>query len=169
MSQHQREPRKPVRIGVRLKDDAGWCDAQLLNVSSRGMMAIIAEPPRRGSYVEIRRGTYVMIGRVAWSGTDRIGISVRERIELDELLVPVAPGRKIKRSDHDCQVRVCERRKPTVEERTAASARVARAFDFAAIALLAVGLAVAVVGFASSTLAKPLTQVERALGDSTDR
>lgn len=167
MSQRQREPRKPVRIGVRLKDDAGWCDAQLLNVSSRGVLAMIAEPPRRGSYVEIRRGSYVMIGRVAWVGTDRIGVSVRERIVLDDLLQPVTPGRKIKRPDNDCQVRVYERRKPTVEERAAASARFARAFDFGAIALGTVALAVVASGLVAGVLAEPMAQVEQVLGTRT--
>lgn len=164
MSLRQREPRKPVRIGVRLKDDAGWCDAQLVNVSSRGVMALISEPPRRGSYVEIRRGSYVMIGRVAWSGADRIGVSVREKILLDDLLQPVTPGRKAKRPDADCQVRVCEPRKPTVDERAAASARFARAFDFGAIALAAIALAVVASGLVASAFADPVSEVERVLG-----
>jgi len=164
MPQHTREPRKPVRIGVRLKDDAGWSDAQILNISSRGVMALCQDPPGRGSYVEIRRGTYVMIGRVAWTATDRIGVHVRERISVEDLLLPVSPGRKIARTANDVQMRVCERRKPSVQERAEASGRFARAFDFAAIAILAVGLAVLAAGTASRVFAEPMAKVETALG-----
>lgn len=163
MSQRAREPRKPVRIGVRMKDDAGWCDAQILNVSSRGVMALCQDPPRRGSYVEIRRGTYVMVGRVAWTGSDRIGVHVREKIALDELLCPVTPGRKTPRTPDNVQLRVYERHKPSSEERASASRRFSRAFDFAAIGLVAAGLAAAASGMASNALAGPLTEVATAL------
>jgi hypothetical protein len=163
MPQRNREPRRTVRIGVRLKDDAGWSDAQILNVSSRGIMALCQDPPRRGSYVEIRRGTYMMIGRVAWTGTDRIGVHVRERIVIEDLLLPVTPGRKAPRPVGEVQMRVCERRKPSMEERAAASVRFARAFDFAAIAIVAVGLAVLASGMAAQAFGSPMAQVETAL------
>jgi len=164
MPQRTREPRKPVRIGVRLKDDAGWSDAQILNISSRGVMALCQDPPSRGSYVEIRRGAYVMIGRVAWTATDRIGVRVREQISVEDLLMPVSPGRKVARPANDVQMRVCERRKPSVEERAAASGRFARAFDFAAIGILAAGLAAVASGMAAGAFAEPMAEVELALG-----
>jgi hypothetical protein len=166
MSQHTREPRKPVQIGVRLKDDAGWSDAQILNVSSRGVMALCQDPPRRGSYVEIRRGTYVMVGRVAWTGADRIGVHVRERIVVEDLLLPVSPGRKTSRPPSDVQMRVCKRRKPSPDERAAASLRFARAFDFTAIAVIAIGLAVVASGVASHAFAGPMADLELALKGS---
>lgn len=163
MPQRNREPRKSVRIGVRLKDDAGWSDAHILNVSSRGVMAQCQDPPPRGSYIEIRRGTYMMIGRVAWSGTDRIGIRVREQIDLEDLLLPVTPGRKAPRRANEVQMRVCERRKPSVEERAATSARFARVFDFAALAIIVVGLAIFASGMAARAFGSPMAEVEMAL------
>lgn len=163
MSQRTREPRKPVRIGVRLKDDAGWSDAHILNVSSRGVMALCQDPPRRGSYVEIRRGTYVMVGRVAWTGTDRIGIHVRERIAVEELLRPVTPGRKAPRAANDVQMRVCERREPSADERAEASRRFARAFDFAAVVIVVAGLAMFASGFVARAFSEPLADVAMAL------
>jgi hypothetical protein len=167
MPQCSREPRKTVRIGVRLKDDAGWSDAQILNVSSRGVMALCQDPPRRGSYVEVRRGTYIMIGRVAWTGTDRIGVHVRERIDIENLRLPVTPGRKAPRPVGEMQMRVCEPRKPSVDERATASARFARAFDFAAIAIIAVGLAVLASGTGAEAFGSSMAQVERALIGNT--
>lgn len=163
MPQRNREPRKTVRIGVRLKDDAGWSDAQILNVSSRGVMAQCQDPPRRGSYVEIRRGTCMMIGRVAWTGADRIGVHVRERIDIDDLLQPVTPGRKAPRPAGEVQMRVCENRRPSAEERAAASARFGRAFDFAAIAILVVGLAIFASAMATQAFGSPMAKVETAL------
>ena len=163
MPQRQREPRKPVRVPVRLKDDAGWSDAQILNVSDRGLMAMCAEPPPRGSFVEIRRGGYVMVGHVAWTADDRFGARVRERIVLDDLLRPVTPGRTAPRPGAECEVRVRTPRKPTVQERAAASARFARAFDFAAVAIVASGMAVLATSLVTNVFSEPLVEVERAL------
>jgi hypothetical protein len=163
MLHRQREPRKPVRIGVRLKDDAGWCDAQIVNVLERGLMAVCDAPPPRGSYVEIRRGGYVMIGHVAWAAPDRFGARIRDRIVIEDLLQPVEPGRKAPRLDAECQVRVRTPRKPTVEERAAASARFARVFDFAAVAIAASVMAVVATSLVTSVFAEPLIEVERAL------
>jgi hypothetical protein len=50
-----------------------------------------------------------------------------------------------------------------VEERAAASHRFARAFDFAAIAIVAVGLAVFASGMASRAFGEPMAQVEHVL------
>jgi hypothetical protein len=163
MSQRQREPRKPVRVPVRLKDDAGWCDAQIVNVSERGLMAMCAEPPPRGSYVEIRRGGYVMVGHVAWTADDRFGARVRERIVLDDLLRPVVPGRTSQRPGAECEVRVRTPRAPTLEERAAASARFARAFDFAAVAIAASVMAVLATTVVTAVFSEPLVKVERVL------
>lgn len=164
MPQRKREPRKSVQIGVRLKDDAGWSDAQILNVSSRGVMALCTDPPVRGSYVEIRRGTYLMIGRVAWTGTDRIGVHVRERIAIEDLLEPVTPGRRAPRpAATSVQMRLHQPRKPSTEERTAASHRFARAFNFVAIGIVAGGMAIFASDVASDALAEPLSHVANAL------
>jgi len=167
MPQRNREPRKEVRIGVRLKDDAGWSDAQILNVSSRGVMAMCAEPPPRGSYVEIRRGSCVMIGRVAWTGSDRIGVHVRERIAVEDLLQPATPGRKALRAANDIQMRLYEPRKPSLDERAASSGRFARAFDFAAIGIVAVGLAAFASSMVSQAFVEPLARVAVVLEDAT--
>ena len=96
-------------------------------------------------------------------GHDRIGVHVRERIDIDDLLLPVTPGRKAPRPANEVQMRVCERRKPSVEERAATSARFARAFDFAALAIVALGLAVLASGMAVQAFGSPMAQVETAL------
>lgn len=81
-----REPRKTTFIQARVLTDAGWCDAIIRNLSSRGAiieMAGGAQP--RGSYVELRRSTSVLIGRVIWTAANRCGISTRERIDVAAL------------------------------------------------------------------------------------
>jgi hypothetical protein len=104
---------------------------------------------------------------VAWTGADRIGIHVRERIEIEDLLRPVTPGRKTPRAANEVQMRVYERRRPPADERAAASNRFARAFDFVAIAVVAVALAVFASGVASQAFGGPMAEVAMALEGGT--
>ncbi|BBC72687.1 conserved hypothetical protein [Altererythrobacter sp. B11] len=160
-----REPRKPVRIPARLKTDLGWGDADIRNVSSRGIMAVCDKPPPRGSYVELRRGSYVVIGRVAWSALDRFGLQAQDRIELDDLMKPPASGNKRtgdrRRNSRGREARAVYR--PSTKERQEASIRFGRAFQFIAIAgvagMAAVGVAYAVAG----VLSQPMEAVSHAL------
>jgi len=110
----------------------------------------------------------MMIGRVAWTGTDRIGVHVRDRIAIEDLLQPVTPGRKTPRSTAKVQMRLYEQHKPTVAERADASNRFARAFNFIAIAIVAAGLAAMASGVASQALAEPLAQVGLVLDGKTN-
>lgn len=81
-----REPRKTTFIQARVLTDAGWCDAIIRNLSSRGAMIEMAGgAPPRGTYVELRRATSVLIGRVIWAAANRCGISTRERIDVAAL------------------------------------------------------------------------------------
>ena len=80
-----REHRQPVLIGARLRAQGLWGDAQIRNVSSRGMLIHMRVPPPRGAYVEIARGRVRLAGRVAWSESARCGIQLREKVEIGRL------------------------------------------------------------------------------------
>jgi len=70
------------------------CQAMLLNASSRGVLAAVANPPVRGTRVRLRVGEMVMAGQVRWNGTDCCGIALRDPISVADLIeghaVPVA-------------------------------------------------------------------------------
>lgn len=164
MSCHQsREQRTPVRIPARLKSDAGWGDAQICNVSSRGLMAEHTPPPPLGSYVEICRGSFSVVGRVRWIATDRFGVQAVEDIDLAELTDargrPASTLKERRRRPRTVELA----RAPSIAEQAATARRIGKAFEFvilvAAIALGSVTLA----GAVASTLAAPLDQVQSAL------
>jgi len=83
----QREPRQRVILPVRLRLDNKWVDAQIRNVSSKGLMLVMRNPPPKGSFIEIRRGTDItIIGQVRWCASDRCGILSQDKIPVAYLM-----------------------------------------------------------------------------------
>lgn len=83
----QREPRQRVILPVRLRLDNQWIDAQIRNVSSKGVMLVMKDPPPKGSFIEIRRGTTItIIGQVRWCASDRCGILAQDKINVSYLM-----------------------------------------------------------------------------------
>lgn len=87
-----REPRQSIMVPVRVRQDARWKDATIRNVSSRGMMLQMNEPPPRGSYIELRRGEIVMIGQIRWARDDRCGVRTQDVVPLSRLTSGAAPA-----------------------------------------------------------------------------
>jgi len=83
----QREPRQRVILPVRLRLDNQWIDAQIRNVSSKGVMLVMKDPPPKGSFIEIRRGKDItIIGQVRWCASDRCGILAQDKINVSYLM-----------------------------------------------------------------------------------
>lgn len=160
-----REQRKSVNLTVRVRSDYGWGDARIRNVSSRGMMVLCEAPPKRGSYVEIRRGSCVVVGRIVWAAGDSFGLQSQDKIDLADLANPPAhaAGAKGERRKTPRTRGGPARHAPTIAEREAASARIARAANFIAIAVIGAGFAMVVADTAVETLASPLELAEVAL------
>jgi hypothetical protein len=161
-----REPRKPVRIVVRLVTDAGWTNAEIRNVSSGGLMATCSSPPARGSYVELRRETYSVIGRVVWSSDGRFGIQAQQKVSLPHLTHP-APRSNAECGERRRRARPQESfqlRRATSQERAEANGRRGRAMEFVAVLAIVAGFAYLVADQALNTLATPLKTAGSALG-----
>lgn len=155
-----REPRRSVNITVRIKSDYGWGDAKVRNISSRGMMIHCEEPPRRGSYVEIRRGSYVVVGRIVWAADGSCGLQAQDRIDLADLANAGGAVASTGEVERRSSARRGEAGRPTtIEEQAQASVRFARAFHY--FTLLAVSAIFSWLLFdtASSALADPLETV----------
>jgi hypothetical protein len=150
---------------VRLVTDAGWTDAEIRNVSSRGLMAICTSPPVRGSYVELRHRSYSVVGRVVWSAEGHFGIQAQQTLSLPDLLHPpsrINLGTGERRQSQRAQVRFQVRR-ATVQERAAESGRRGRAIEFFAILATVIAFAYIVADQALRTLAPPLKTTAAAL------
>ena len=154
-----REPRQKVLVRARNKTGAGWHDGCILNVSSRGLMLQAADPPPRGSYLEIRRGALVIVARVMWTKSHRFGVKSQDALPVEAIIsdveVPVTGE----------GVRVGERRQAGRVQQPAAtrSRQQGRAIEY----VFAAALAVAAAGFVASEvyglLSVPIETVTAAL------
>ncbi|MEO7247180.1 MAG: PilZ domain-containing protein [Novosphingobium sp.] len=61
-------------------------EACLLDLSSRGLMALADPPPPRGSFIELVVAGHSLVGQVQWSEDRRFGVRLRERIEVQAVM-----------------------------------------------------------------------------------
>ena len=169
-SMKPREPRTSVHISVRLASDDGWSDVEVRNVSSGGLMAVSSRPPQRGTYVELGRDSYSIVGRVVWSSGTSFGVQAQQKVSLPDLVRPRARPATVgkeRRAHVREPLRYAVRRKSS-QEIADASARQARAFEFAILVATALSIAVLVADHVAGMLSGPLDEVERTLREAND-
>lgn len=167
----QREPRTSVLVPCRVKREAGWSDACIHNVSSRGLLLGIDNAPNPGSYLEIRRGTLVIIGRVMWRQQGFVGIRTQDKVSAPAL-VNEPRGLGAKRPGQPTnEARGGERRSTarlTAEGRTARrierNRHRAQVFQFVALA----GAGAAAAAFAAVHVRQALDHPFAAVGAALD-
>src|SRR4051794_34204558 len=72
--QKPRELRRRLMLPARMRTSAGWSDACILNVSSRGLLVHTRLATPDGATVELCHGEHVIIARVVWrQGPRRLG------------------------------------------------------------------------------------------------
>lgn len=155
-----REPRQKVLIDARLRQDCGWSDARILDISRRGLMVRAAIAPARGTYVEITRGTHRIVARVVWARDGRFGAAAQDPIDAeavargDQAPLPAAtnfnPDRRVMRRE-------------STGEREDRSRRRSRQLEFVVVAALGSGAAVMAFDTVHETLSRPVSQIESAL------
>ena len=155
-----RKTRHSTYLTARLRDERGWMDVVVCNMSDHGMMLKGPRLPKRGTFVEIEVDAISVAGQVRWAHLNRCGIQARERIEVSTLLgsgsiagSPAAVHAPV----------VIAPLKPTAEERAAQAKRLARAFQFILTACFVLAGAVLVGSTVRDTLAHPLQQVSSRL------
>lgn len=154
-----------VVVKARMRVSAEWIDVTIGNVSSRGLMAKCAEPPAKGSYVEIRQRGCCIIGRVAWSHGLRFGIRTQDRIDLATLLAePTIKRVRAQRERHIEPRRPAPARVvPGLEVQLDRSRRLSRAVEWAAIVGFSVFAVIQLAAGVGNILGQPLTSVGSAL------
>ncbi|TPG48325.1 PilZ domain-containing protein [Sphingomonas glacialis] len=75
----QREYRITTRAPARLRHGLCWSDVLVRNVSRRGFMLELKNPPASGTMIELRRGQIVVIGQVTWVRDGPWGCAQRMR------------------------------------------------------------------------------------------
>lgn len=147
-----------VTVPARLRIGANWSDACILNVSSRGVLIHVPQPPQRGSYVELRRGDQVIIGRVMWSKGSRAGLRAQDRVPVEAIVTNTSAQ----------ELRLTAPGGTPVERRRVArtyeqSRWRSRVLEFASIAALGAVLSITLVSVVSRAVAEPLSRVRTAL------
>ena len=160
-SQKPRELRRRVMLRARLRAGAGWSDACILNVSSRGLMinSTTAASPQMGSRIEVRHGEHVIVAEVVWRSGTRTGLRSEKRVPVEEIMaLSSAPSLQLTATQWP---KVDRRKKPRSHDESRLRSR---AIEFAGIAIVAVSLAAGVLTMVQQAFAAPLARVENALG-----
>lgn len=157
-------------IAARLHDGRGWYDANVLNISARGLMLQVAEPPPRGAYIEIRRGAHVIVGRVIWTTADRFGARAQDRLEIDSLIANSSTARQVTQAAPDVPFeRRTQPRPDHLQWRHARNQQKGRALQFAVIVGFSFALAACAYTAVADTLSRPLKEIGLQLGTDTRR
>lgn len=137
-----------------MRTDAGWGDACILNISSRGLLVHSGHASDRGSVVEVKRGEHVIRARVVWRDGARVGLRADERLSVEQILsrCDCAELRLTASQPHRC----CQ-----THDRSCSQSRLLEYLAFVVVAACVGATAFALVGEA---LAKPLASVRSALG-----
>ena len=161
----KREERHRVLIQARMRDDDGWSDVLIQNVSSHGMMMRTATPPRPGSYIEVRKAAMVIVARAVWVRDQFFGVRAQDRIALEELFdqanqqMSAAMGLTGAKGDRRKQTRT-----ESAAEKAERSRRFATVFQFGALAIVAGVAALLIAQGVAAVLDTPVAAIETALG-----
>ena len=157
-----REDRQKVMVKARMRDGASWHDVCILNVSLHGLGIQSAEPPKRGTYVEICRGTQSIVARVAWSKGHRAGLRSQDAIFVRALLNDnVAVLFPETGRSQPVERRQAPRTNAQAHER---SRLIGRVTEFACLLVFVGALGAAAFGVVEQALAAPLSEISSALG-----
>lgn len=156
-----RQPRHAVRLSARLRDDRGWRDLQILNLSEGGLRGRCLDAPERGAYLEIRRGHRIIVAKVVWSHGDQFGMASQTHIDIPAF---VKQAELAQAFDVSAATRPFERRSSPRKTTNADFSRYrGRALEFFGV-LAAIAVLVSTVGdVVSHGLRSSMTKVEAGL------
>lgn len=146
-------------LKARMRTEAGWGDACILNISSRGLLIYAARAAEQGNTIEVRQGEHVIRARVVWREGARVGLHADELLPVETILSRAnAPELRLT-ADASRRTDRRQRRRSHDESRIRA-----RLFEFATFAVIAVCVGATAFSLVSEALARPLAQVRSALG-----
>ena len=158
-----REERQKVMVRARMRSGVSWHDVCVLNLSPHGVGIQAAEPPERGSYVEIRRGKQTIVARVVWAKGHRAGLRSQDVIFIPAFIADL--GRPEAQVSAIASSGFVERRQSprSARRRFENSRLLARAAQFACLVLFGGAAAYTAFGAVEQALAQPLSQIGDAL------
>lgn len=82
----EREARRQVFLKAKMRANGRPIDICVRNISSRGMLLQAANPPPRGTYIEVHLPGHTVIARVVWTKERRFGIQTREAMNVNAVI-----------------------------------------------------------------------------------
>jgi len=154
-----------VLIPARLKQDAGWFDICIRDISAKGLLVQGASPPRRGSYVEIRRGAHVIVAKVAWAKDQQFGLTTQDIVPVDALIhrPDAAAFGRSQTPSNDVQPERRAAPRVSSEQAAARSRHISAVIQYGFAIVFALACAVALVGFVQDSLHRSLGTVTTTL------
>jgi len=145
-------------LPARMRTTAGWSDARILNISSRGLMVHANFSVVDQNMVELWHRDLSITARVVWRHGPKAGLQAEERIPVEEILSLQSQSLQLSAEPY----RGVERRK---RPRSHDDSRIkARAFEFASVAVISATLAAGFFLWVGEAFAAPLAVVRTALG-----
>jgi len=166
--QKRRDTRLAVNLICRIRQDDGWHDVRVRNISCRGIGALSATPPSIGQYAELRRGSAVIVARVVWQHGNAFGLRSQDKIDIPALL-----GQSGAAKEGQFEPTSTERRKQPREDSLVNAAEQSRhrssMFQYAVLGVASLAAALFASSMVRDVFSVPLTAVARALpGGSGD-
>lgn len=158
-SHRPRELRRRVLLPARLRTSAGWSDACILNVSSRGLLINANQAVAQGSNIEVRHREHVITARVIWRNGSRAGLSAEDWVPVDEILI--LSHSSILQLTAGTSAAVERRKQPRTHDD---SRLLGRAIEFASVAIVATILSLGLYSLVAQALGEPLARIRTALG-----
>ena len=154
-----REERRRTVLPARMRNGAGWSDACILNISSRGLLIYSKCALQPGSSVELRRGGQLVFARVVWRNNHRIGLCSEDPIPVEDIISSETAAAAIPAFTAGA-IQFDRRKRPRDPDR---SRYRSRAIEFLSLVLIGMTLAGTAAVYVQQTLSKPLAAASRAL------
>ena len=143
-------------LPARVRTTAGWSDACILNLSSRGLMVRAHFVTLEDGFVELWHGDHAISARIVWREGLKAGLQADDPIPVEQILsISSAPSLQLSADPYRGRDR---RKRPRSDSRVRG-----RVFEFASIAIVAAALALGFCFWVGEALAQPLTLIRTAL------
>jgi hypothetical protein len=144
-------------LPARIRTTAGWGDACILNVSSRGLMIHSNRPAPKDGHVELRHAGHVIVARVMWRNGARLGLAAEDRLPVEDIVtLGGSAGFQVSAADRP----PLERR---IERVNSESRHRSRGMQFVGLALIGAALSLTAAGLMAQAFAHPMERVAAAL------
>ena len=144
-------------LPARIRTSAGWGDACILNISSRGLLIYSNRPAPKDDHVELRQGEHVIAARIMWRNGQRLGLAAEDRVPVEDIVtLGCSPGLQLIAADRPPRERQFERINSDSRLRS-------RALEFASLALIGAMLSLAAASLMVEAFAYPIHRVAAAL------